>query len=65
MPEVWLSPGIDSHETWIRAATTSLPLGIVRRETIGQHTGPWLAVHGYVSAEDRVLGRSAWAFLSA
>lgn len=26
---------------------------------------PWLAVHGYVSAEDRVLGRSAWAFLSA
>lgn len=65
VPEVWLSPGIGSHETWIRAATTSLPLGIVRRETIGRHNGPWLAVHGYVSAEDRVLGRSAWAFLSA
>jgi hypothetical protein len=61
----WLSPGIASHETWIRAGATSLPLGIVRRETIGGHTGPWLAVHGHVSAEDRVLGRSAWAFLSA
>jgi hypothetical protein len=65
VPEVWLSPRVHSHETWIRAATTSLPLGIVRRETIGRHSGPWLAVHGYVSAEDRVLGRSAWAFLSA
>ncbi len=63
--EVWLSPGMDSHERWIRADTTSLHLGIVRRETIGRHTGPWLAVHGYISAEDRVLGRSAWAFLSA
>ena len=29
------------------------------------HSGPWLAVHGHVSAEDRVLGRTAWAFLSA
>lgn len=65
MREAWLSPGIDNHQTWIRAGTTSLPLGIVRRETIGRHTGPWLAVHGYISAEDRVLGRSAWAFLSA
>jgi len=65
VPDAWLSPGIHSHETWIRAGATSLPVGIVRRETIGRHTGPWLAVHGYVSAEDRVLGRSAWAFLSA
>lgn len=61
----WLSPGIESHETWIPTGASSLPLGIVRRETIGQHTGPWLAVHGYFSAEDRVLGRCAWAFLSA
>jgi hypothetical protein len=65
VPEVWLSPSMDSHESWICAATTSLPLGIVRRETIGRHTGPWLAVHGYVSAAERVLGRSAWAYLSA
>ncbi len=65
VPEVWLSPSISSHESWIRACTTSLPVGIIRRESIGEHIGPWLAVHGYLSAEDRVLGRSAWAFLSA
>ena len=65
MPEAWLSPSIESHEKWVRVCTTSLPVGLIRRETIGGHTGPWLAVHGHVSAEDRVLGRSAWAFLSA
>ncbi|NLX95227.1 MAG: hypothetical protein GXY83_03530 [Rhodopirellula sp.] len=65
VPEAWLSPSIESHESWMRACTTSLPLGIIRRETIGGHSGPWLAVHGHVSAEDRVLGRAAWAFLSA
>ncbi|MCC6747124.1 MAG: hypothetical protein IT371_05650 [Deltaproteobacteria bacterium] len=65
VPEAWLSPSIESHESWILACTTSLPVGIIRRETIGGHTGPWFAVHGHVSAEDRVLGRTAWAFLSA
>lgn len=65
VPEAWLSPSIESHESWVRACTTSLPLGVIRRETIGGHSGPWLAVHGHVSAEDRVPGRRAWAFLSA
>ena len=65
VPEAWLSPTIESHEKWMRAGTTSLPLSIVRRDTIGGHGGPWLAVHGHVSAEDRVLGRCTWAFISA
>lgn len=65
VPEAWLSPSIESHESWVRACSTSLPLGVIRREKIGVHSGPWLAVHGHVSAEDRVLGRTAWAFLSA
>lgn len=65
MPEAWLSPNIESHETWVRARTTSMPRGIIRRGTIGVHGGPWLAVHGQVFVEDRVLGRKAWAFLSA
>lgn len=65
VPEAWLSPTIESHESWMRASVTSLPLSIIRRETIGGHSGPWLAVHGHVSAEDRVLGRCAWAFVSA
>lgn len=65
VPELWLSPSIESHENWVRAHTTSLPIAIIRRDSIGGCDGPWLAAHGHVSAEDRVLGRSAWAFLSA
>ncbi len=63
--EAWLSPNVESHRKWVRASTTSLPLSIVRRETIRGHSGPWLAVHGHVNAGDRVLGRYAWAFISA
>lgn len=65
VPEAWLTPAIESHENWVRASTTTLPLCILRRETIGEHRGPWIAVHGHVSAGDRVLGRYGWAFLSA
>jgi hypothetical protein len=65
VPEAWLLPSVDSHEEWMRGCRTSLPQGIVRREAIGGHIGPWVAVHGFVRADDRVLGRTAWAFLSA
>jgi hypothetical protein len=65
VPEAWLSPRIESHESWLRASTTSLPLSIVRRETVRGHRGPWLVVHGHVRTEDRVLGRTVWAFVSA
>lgn len=65
VPEAWLSPMVESHETWVRAGTTSLPRSLIRRETICEHRGPWVAVHGRVSAGDRVLGRYAWAFISA
>lgn len=65
VPDVWLSPSIKDHEHWMRTCKTTLPLSIVRREEIDGHMGPWLAVHGYTSAEDRVLGREVWAFLSA
>lgn len=64
VPDAWLAPAIESHESWVRTAMTSLPLSILRRETIGEHCGPWIAVHGHVSAGDRVLGRYAWAFAS-
>lgn len=65
VPEAWLSPSIESHESWVRASTTSLPLTIIRRGTVRGYSGPWLVAHGHVSIEDRVLGRTAWAFLSA
>jgi hypothetical protein len=65
IPEAWLSPAVASHESWVLADTTSLPSSVIRREAIGKHPGPWVAVHGHVSAGDRVLGRYAWAFISA
>jgi len=65
VPEVWLAPSMERHESWVREGTTSMPRRLLRRETIGEHRGPWLAVHGFVKAADRILGREAWAFISA
>lgn len=65
VPLAWLSPSIESHERWVRGSPTSLPLTLLVRHRIGEHDGPWVAVHGFVEAEDRVLGREAWAFISA
>jgi hypothetical protein len=65
VPEAWLSPTIESHESWVRESTTSVPRSLLRRDTIGNRRGPWVAVHGFVKAEDRILGREVWAFISA
>jgi hypothetical protein len=65
VPEVWLSPTVETHENWVRRSDTSLPPSIIRRTTIAGNHGPWIAVHGHVSAGDRILGRYAWAFISA
>lgn len=61
----WLSPNVRSHESWIRKGTTAVPPSLLRRKTISDHRGPWIAAHGFLKAEDRVLGREAWAFVSA
>ncbi|MAX25690.1 MAG: hypothetical protein CMJ19_14415 [Phycisphaeraceae bacterium] len=65
VPEVWLSPTVESHETWMLKSTTSVPHSLLRREQIGDVCGPWVSVHGYVKAEDRILGREVWASISA
>ncbi|NIA72044.1 hypothetical protein HBA54_25925 [Pelagibius litoralis] len=65
VPVAWLSPTVESHESWIRENTTSVPRSLLRRDLIGGHRGPWVVVHGFVKAEDRVLGREVWAFISA
>lgn len=65
VPSAWLSPQVERHESWVCADSTSLPRELLVRETIGQHEGPWILVHGFLKAEDRVLGREAWAFISA
>ncbi|GAB4363359.1 MAG: hypothetical protein Kow00114_19330 [Kiloniellaceae bacterium] len=65
VPVDWLLPSVESHESWIRKSTTSVPRSLLRREMIGGHPGPWVVVHGVVEAEDRVLGRRVWACISA
>jgi hypothetical protein len=61
----WLSPDSEGHEHWIRASRTEVPQQLIVREKIGEFQGPWVAVHGFVKAADKVLGREVWAFVSA
>ncbi|MBD1853165.1 hypothetical protein H6F87_24795 [Cyanobacteria bacterium FACHB-502] len=61
----WLSPSVESHEPWLCQSSTPVLADLILRDKIGEHDGPWLLVHGFVKAEDRVLGREAWAFISA
>lgn len=63
--EGWLSPDVESLESWIREGSTEVWPRLLRRETISGHRGPWIAVHGFIRVADRVLGREAWAFVSA
>jgi hypothetical protein len=65
VPSAWLSPAVESHESWVCGNSTSLPRKLLVREKIGEHEGPWILVHGFLKAEDRLLGREAWAFISA
>lgn len=65
VPSAWLSPEVDSHESWICGNSTSFPRQLLFRNKIGEHDGPWILVHGFLKAEDRLIGREAWAFISA
>jgi hypothetical protein len=65
MPSAWLEARVASHERWLRESRTPLPRQLLVREKLGEHQGPWVVVHGFVKAEDRVLGREVWAFISA
>jgi hypothetical protein len=65
VPHAWLKPSVESHERWMRGSSTEVPRQLIVREKIGEHHGPWVAVHGFVKAADKVLGREVWAFMSA
>ncbi|MCA9678125.1 MAG: ATP-binding protein [Myxococcales bacterium] len=65
MPSAWLSPDVQSHESWVREDSTSIARELLVRQKLGEHDGPWILVHGFLKAEDRLLGREAWAFVSA
>ncbi len=65
VPQAWLTPSVESHERWARGSRTEVPQKLIVRKKIGEHHGPWIAVHAFLKASDRVLGREVRAFLSA
>jgi hypothetical protein len=65
VPREWLIPSVKSDRTWIRADNTKVPRALLVRDRIGEYSGPWVAVQGFVQAADRALGREVWAYLSA
>lgn len=65
VPSAWLSPEVESDESWVCDNATSVPRELLVRDKIGEHEGPWILVHGALTAEDRLLGREVWAFISA
>ncbi len=65
VPHKWLAPNVASDKDWICKSSTEVPRGVIVRERIGEHQGPWVAVHGFIKATDLVIGRQVWAFVSA
>lgn len=61
----WLSPEVNSHENWFCGRSTPVPRCILVRDKIGEHDGPWILAHGFLKAEDMLLGREVWSFISA
>ncbi len=62
---LWLSPSTENHEDWLRSAQISVPSKLLVQQKIGEYDGPWVAVHGSLTAEDKLLGRKVWASIYA
>lgn len=65
MSQVWLSPSQTSDEVWLRDGATPLPRELLRRPSIGGVDGPWILLHASLETEDKVLGRTSWAMITA
>lgn len=54
----------DDH-SWITGGAVTAPDALLRLETIGEHPGAWVAVHGSLSGTDEMSGRQVWGLLHA
>lgn len=53
----WLFETNKDDQDWVKPASVSLPLGMLRREEINGESGPWIAVRGSAIASRSTLGR--------
>jgi hypothetical protein len=62
---LWTRPTPREDQRWIRNGSVKVPDDLLRRETMEDHEGPWVAAQGYLTAHDEVLGRRVWGFVRA
>jgi hypothetical protein len=53
----WIRAVPVDDRRWIRSASVSIPDHILYAPDLGGTPGPWIAVHGDLSAKDAILGR--------
>ncbi len=62
---IWARPTPAEDRRWIRHGIVTVPDELLRRQDIGPHPGPWIAVHGHLNADDQSPRRRVFGLLMA
>jgi hypothetical protein len=62
IPE-WAGPTPADDRCWIREGIVTVPDELFYLPEIGSHSGPWIAVRGYLSSRTKVPDRGVFGFL--
>jgi len=62
---VWASHKPSDDRRWIKEGTVAIPNELLYRREIGPSLGPWVAVDGYLTADEQTPGRHVFGFLKA
>lgn len=62
---LWTSASPVNDREWMRDGIVDVPDELFERADIGYSGGPWIAVHGELANDSRVLGRRVWGRLTA
>lgn len=60
----WATPSQADTRQWIRHGTIKIPDSLLYRSELDKRQGPWIAVDGYLTAENQVSGRRVFGLLS-
>jgi len=55
----WTHASRPDTKKWLASGTIVVPDELLRLSKIGNHDGPWIAVDGYLSQKNRLMGRQA------
>ncbi len=61
----WALPTPANDRRWTGKGRVIVPDDLLYCASVGSHAGPWIAVHGFLEAENEMLGRRVWGLLSA